>query len=162
MPFTPYHFGPHLLVGLIFIKFLDIPTFLASNILVDLQPLLVLAGWMEPPLHGISHTFLGATVIGLILGIISIPFMKYYTRIYSFFNLKYSITKFSIILSGILGAWFHVITDTPIYDDINPFYPLFANPVKESLTYHFVANFCLVCFIPALALLFYRVKSKVK
>ena len=37
MPFTPYHFGPGLFLGLIFLGFIDFPTFLVANIIVDVE-----------------------------------------------------------------------------------------------------------------------------
>lgn len=153
MPFTPYHIGPHLLMGLIFIPFIDIPTFILANVAVDLQPLLVMLGYIGPPLHGISHTFLGGTVIGIVLGIISIPLIPLYKTIFHRMKLPYNTTRLTIIISAILGAWFHVITDAPIYSDIEPLYPFFDNPVRQTLSYHFVAKFCLACFPPAFILL---------
>ena len=42
MLFTPYHFGPGLLIGLVFLSFIDIPTFLTANLIVDIEPFLVL------------------------------------------------------------------------------------------------------------------------
>jgi len=40
MPFTPFHLGPALLLGLMLSKYIDLATFLFANILVDLEPLL--------------------------------------------------------------------------------------------------------------------------
>ena len=153
MPFTPYHIGPHLLLGLALIVFIDIPTFILANVVTDIQPLLVIMGFMSPPVHGFSHTFVGGGIIGLILGIISMPFIPFYRRIFKFTRLPYNTSKITIVISAILGCWFHVITDAPIYADIEPLFPFFDNPVKESLSYHFVTKFCLACFPPALILL---------
>jgi len=37
MPFTLYHLGPALLLGLLFRRRLDLPTFLVANVVVDLE-----------------------------------------------------------------------------------------------------------------------------
>ena len=37
MPFTPYHFGPSGFVGLLFRRWLDVPVFIAANVLVDIE-----------------------------------------------------------------------------------------------------------------------------
>jgi len=42
MPFTPYHLGPGLFVGLLFLGFIDFPTFLVASVIVDMEPFLVL------------------------------------------------------------------------------------------------------------------------
>ena len=159
MPFTPYHIGPHLLLGLVLIGVIDIPTFILANVAVDLEPLFVMMGYIDGPLHGLSHTFIGSLGLGLVLGVISIPLIPLYKSIFERLKLPYNTTKLTIVISAILGCWFHVITDAPIYSDIEPFYPLFDNPVKESLSYHFVAKFCLACFPLAFILLIIRIRN---
>lgn len=152
MPFTPLHFGLHGLVGLIFFRYLCLPTFLLSNVVIDIQPLLVLLGVINTPLHGISHTFLGSTVLGTVLGLISVPLLPFYKSQFEKLSFPYNPSGLSVIVSAVLGSWFHVITDMPIYDDMHPFYPSDYNPVYMSLTYHFVANICIMSGIVALVL----------
>jgi len=51
MPFTAYHLGPGLFVGLLFLGFIDFPTFIVANVIVDGDPFLVLTLSMNyPPL----------------------------------------------------------------------------------------------------------------
>lgn len=66
MPFTPFHFGPGLLIGLVF-SFIDFPTFLIASLIVDIEPFLVLFFNFNYSLHGFFHSFLGGTIIALIL-----------------------------------------------------------------------------------------------
>ena len=35
MPFTPFHFGPGLIVGLLLLSFIDFATFLIASVIVD-------------------------------------------------------------------------------------------------------------------------------
>ena len=50
MPFTPYHLGPRLFVGLLFLGFIDFPTFIVANVIVGGEPFLVLTLSMNYPL----------------------------------------------------------------------------------------------------------------
>ncbi|MHC4299546.1 MAG: hypothetical protein ACYS7Y_19890 [Planctomycetota bacterium] len=36
MPFTPYHFGPSGCVGLILRKWIDVPVFVLTNVIIDI------------------------------------------------------------------------------------------------------------------------------
>ena len=59
MPFTPFHLGPALFLGLLLFRLVDLPTFLAANVILDLEPLAVLLLDLDYPLHGLFHSFLG-------------------------------------------------------------------------------------------------------
>ncbi len=65
MPFTPFHFGPTLGFGLSLRGYLHAPTFIIANVIVDVEPFLVLFLGLRYPLHGYLHTFLLALVTGL-------------------------------------------------------------------------------------------------
>lgn len=42
MPFTPFHFGPHILIALPFRRHVDMVSFVTASIAMDIEPLLVL------------------------------------------------------------------------------------------------------------------------
>ena len=145
MPFTPFHLGPALGFGLPFRKYLHVPTFLVANILVDVEPFLGLSLGLDYPLHGYLHTFIVAFILGLALGYamflsegISRPF-------YKTFLLKSNATPKlkSFIVAGVLGTMLHVLLDSPLYDDIRPFYPLLANPLYHLALSSKVYGFCM-------------------
>jgi hypothetical protein len=69
MPFTSYHLGPGLMVGLLFLNFIDFPTFLVASVIVDIEPFIVLFFNLDYPLHGFFHSFLGGTIVALLLTI---------------------------------------------------------------------------------------------
>ena len=50
----------------------------------------------------------------------------------SILRLPYTPTYVRMALSGVLGAWLHVLFDAPLYSDMKPFYPLQANPLYGS------------------------------
>ena len=65
MPFTPYHFGPGLLGKGLFSRWYSWTAFVASNVIIDLEP----AYWMargQSPIHRGLHTWLGAAVVGVV------------------------------------------------------------------------------------------------
>jgi hypothetical protein len=159
MPATPYHFLPHSAIALAFNRFIDWPTFLLANIFIDIQPLLVLTGVMGGPLHGLTHTYLFGAFIGAMAGICSYPFLPIYTRLFNALRFPYVTNFQKMVLSGILGVWLHILTDSPIYRDITPFYPSTANPLYGLLNYHQMSQICLL-FIPVAVLLYYRIAKK--
>ena len=67
MPLTPFHLGPALFLGLIFFRFVNLPSFLAANVVVDLEPFFVLLFGLDYPLHGFFHSFLGGSLAALAL-----------------------------------------------------------------------------------------------
>ena len=68
IPFTPFHFGPALGLGLPLRKYMHVPTFIVANVIVDIEPFLVLFLGLRYPLHGYLHTFGLAFFVGLALG----------------------------------------------------------------------------------------------
>ena len=74
MPFTPYHFGAHACASLPFRHQLDVPVFIAANVVIDLEPLLVLGLHLDYPVHGYAHTLLFGGAIGLGFGALAYPF----------------------------------------------------------------------------------------
>ena len=72
MPYTPFHFGPGLLFGLLLLSYIDFPTFMLANVIVDIEPILVLYFDFRYPLHGFFHSFLGGTVVAFLLSVVMI------------------------------------------------------------------------------------------
>lgn len=70
MPITPLHFGINGYIASIFNKKLDIASMIFANIVIDIQPFLVLIIGVSIPVHGFSHTFIGAVLIFFIASII--------------------------------------------------------------------------------------------
>jgi len=127
MPFTPYHFGPGLLIGLLFLSFIDFPTFLIASVIVDIEPFLVLFFNLNYPLHGFFHSFLGGFIIAFILTMIMTKIRELFTPIMSFFKIQQEISFKKIFLASLLGIYIHILLDSPLYTDIRPFFPLDFN-----------------------------------
>jgi hypothetical protein len=165
MPFTPFHLGPALGFGLPLRKYLHVPTFLVANILVDVEPFLVLSLGLDYPLHGYLHTFVGAFILGLVLGYAMFLLERFSRSLYKTLLLESDATPKlrSFIFAGVLSTMLHVLLDSLLYDDIHPFYPLSANPLLHSASSSEVYSFCawmgifgVVFYIALLVFLVYR------
>ncbi len=134
MPFTPFHLGPALGIGLPLRRHLHLPTLLIASIIVDVEPFLVLVLGLSYPLHGYLHTFVFAGLLGLILGyvmkLLDGLFSNLWRKILLVAESKYEAKHF--LIAGALGTLLHVLYDSPLYSDIRPFYPLSTNPFYDS------------------------------
>ena len=129
MPFTPYHLGPGLFIGLMFLGFVDFPTFLVASVIVDVEPFLVLTLNLNYPLHGFFHSFLGGTLVAVPLALV-----MYYIRdklfpVLSFFRLEQKVSFKSVLVAALSGIYIHILLDSRIYTDIQPLFPSAYNPL---------------------------------
>jgi len=144
MPFTPYHLGPALGFGLPFRKYIHLPTFIVASVIVDVEPFLVLFLRLRYPLHGYLHTFLLASFVGLALGYTMFLLEKNLHPLYKALLLESNNNlniKFFLI-TGVLGTMLHVLLDSPLYSDIQPFFPLTVNPLYNPTLSLKIYSFC--------------------
>ena len=151
MPFTPFHWGPGLLLGLLLLSYVDLPTLLVSSVIVDVEPLVVLTLNLRYPLHGYLHTFLGGTIVAFMLALAMSRMRGTLTPLMSFLRLKQKTSFKSIILASLFGVYLHILLDAPLYPDIRPFFPLGVNPLQgHGMFMGFdIYTFCILSFIGA-------------
>ncbi len=158
MPFTPYHFGPSGVVSLLCRRWLDVPVFIAANVLIDVEVIAdsglpwlgfgttrpdwwfngFAPGW---PVHQIwhFHTLLIGGIAGAIFGS-----LVYYIRplrwcsekSMSLIGLPGKSTLQSMLLAGLLGACFHVLIDSFYHYDVQIFWPHPKNPIFQWAARH--------------------------
>ena len=76
MPFTPLHMGPGLAFKAIGGRHFSLMVFGFSQVMIDLEPLIrMILG--DSVLHGVTHTYLGATTVGLASVLIGKPFCQW-------------------------------------------------------------------------------------
>lgn len=132
MPFTPFHLGPALLLGLPLRKRIHLPTFLVASIIIDLEPLSVLIFRLYTyPLHGYLHTILASLIMGILLGYIMYKLESSLYPLWTAFHLEpmKRMKAGAYSVAGITGLFLHILLDAPLYSDIRPFYPLPINPL---------------------------------
>jgi len=152
MPFTPFHFGPGLLISLTFLSFIDILTFLIASVIIDIEPFLVLVFDLNYPLHGFLHSFLGGTFIAIPLAVITYKIRGYFSSLLSFLKVEQKFSFNKILVSSIIGIYIHILLDSPIYLDIQPFFPFEFNPFYSNTLWPglYIYLICAWCFVGAI------------
>jgi membrane-bound metal-dependent hydrolase YbcI (DUF457 family) len=156
MPFTPFHMGPGILIKALLQGSFSLMVFGWAQIIMDLQPLFVLLTG-EGHLHGFSHTYVGATL----LGIFSALSGKYLSEI----GLKLigiaekhkpiQITWWVAFGSAFIGTYTHVVLDSIMHSDVEPFYPLSqANNLLGLISVVELHRFCLYTTLVGAAIYF--------
>ena len=111
MPFTPYHLGPGLLFGLVFLSFIDFPTFLVASCIVDVEPFLVLLFNLNYPLHGFFHSLLGGTLVAIPFALVMYKIRDKFSSVMSFFKLEQKISFKRILIASLSGVYIHILLD---------------------------------------------------
>lgn len=160
MPFTPFHFGPHATVALPLQKHIDILVFIGANFIVDVEPLLSMAFNLNYPLHGYCHTILIGGLLGLLWGAVAYPFRSLIGTAMAAIHLGYSTSFRKMAVSGMVGVWFHIAFDAPLYYEMKPFFPFEGNPFFGLLKMETVYAACALLFIPASVMTYWLARRK--
>ncbi|MBI5695853.1 MAG: hypothetical protein HZC51_08980 [Nitrospirae bacterium] len=91
-------------------------------------------------------------IIGAAFGAGAFSLRTQLIKLMGLFALPYRPSIGGMILSGVLGIWFHILLDSPLYEDIQPLYPLAYNPIYGLVSNSSVYAFCAVSFVPAIVL----------
>ncbi len=156
MPLTPFHLGPALFLGLILFRFVNLPSFLAANVIVDFEPFFVLLFGLDYPLHGFFHSFLGGSLVALALFFVMVRVNAPVQKVMGYFGVGQDGSVRSIGIGCFFGVYFHILLDCFLYTDIKPFFPSDFNPVYGWFSGHEVYLFCVVSFV--LGVLWYGYK----
>ena len=143
MPFTPYHLGPGIAVKAVLQKKFSLLVFAWAQIVMDLQPLaVILTG--EGRLHGITHTFMGAVVLGGAAAV-SGKYLSEWVLSWRKQRPRATLSWGTVLLSAGLGTFSHVLLDALIYSDMAPFWPFLPeNPLRFGVSSWEMTQFCVV------------------
>ena len=159
MPFTPFHLGPALAIGLPLRRHIHVPTFIIANIIVDMEPFITLVFNLNYPLHGYLHTLIGAFAIGLVLSYLMYVSERILSPLWRRLLLEsepcYNLRAFAI--AGVSGAILHVLMDSPLYSDIKPLYPIPINPLYNPGLTIIIYDACIFLGILGLLYCFYLI-----
>jgi membrane-bound metal-dependent hydrolase YbcI (DUF457 family) len=123
MPFTPFHVGPAIPVKAAMDKKFSLLVYAWAQIVMDLQPLIVILT-RRGRTHGITHTFLGAAVLGAVAVVTGKYLGELILNLLSFGKRPKAIIPWRVaILSGFVGSFSHVLLDALVYSDMSPFWP---------------------------------------
>ncbi|PKL51234.1 MAG: hypothetical protein CVV39_00210 [Planctomycetes bacterium HGW-Planctomycetes-1] len=160
MPVTPYHFGPAGLIGYIFRKWIDLPVFVLANVIIDVEVLLNRFMDLGRPIHRLGHTFLIGAVIGAGWGLAAYTAMPIFKWFMEKISIPYRTNAFKMIISGILGIWFHVLIDGIYHYDVIPFWPMKKNHFWRLLTKNQVEWICIACMAILIVLYIFSLKRQ--
>jgi len=156
MPFTPFHLGPALIFSLLLFRYLNFPAFLVGNVIVDIEPFLVLFLGLRYPLHGFFHSYLGGTIMGIATGV-GIYFMRnWLNKVLAKFKVQQESSFAKILYTSLFGVYFHIFLDSFLYGEMKPFFPLTDNPFLNIVGSGVVYEFCRVSLIFGLILYIYK------
>ncbi len=152
MPFTPFHFGPGLLLKTLMPGRFSLSMFALANVAMDIEPgYQMLRG--AYPLHGFSHTVLGAALIGVatvLLGRIVIRrIWRWYERLSAHAGCAAHMTAQQAWMGALTGVFSHVLLDALMHADMHPLAPFSeANPL---LDVSYTQNVYLGCVVAGMA-----------
>jgi membrane-bound metal-dependent hydrolase YbcI (DUF457 family) len=160
MPFTPLHLGPAILFGFLLFSYIDFPTFIIANVILDIEPFLNLYFNIGNSLHGFFHSFIGASIVALIISPIMFYLRKPLKKLLESFGLKQKTSFKKILLASLSGVYLHVFLDSFLYSDIKPFFPSIYNPIYDMLPYNEIINFCIFSLFAGVFLYVYKLINK--
>ncbi|NLI98253.1 hypothetical protein GX441_06295 [bacterium] len=149
MPYTPFHLGPSLALGVSVKRIINIPAFLLGSILLDLEPFFIFYFRLDRPLHGFFHTLPGGILTSAAISLPLLFARRPVGKLLALLKLEQPQTFPFIMLGAFLGTTFHIFVDSIFHADLMPFYPLAYNPFYKLLTSNQVHTVCLASFILA-------------
>lgn len=157
MPFTPFHLGPGLLIGMLLLRYLDLPALIVASVVLDLEPLFIIMTGADYSLHGASHTFLCGSVVAAALSVVMYRLSGFTGRISGAFGLRQEPKFRAVAAASFLGVYSHLLLDAPLYADMKPFFPIGANPLFCPQLSGAIYASCAVAFLLGAAAYFARV-----
>lgn len=121
MPFTPFHFGPGAIFKAIGANRFSFMVFGGSQFLMDIEPGIRMI-YGRPVMHGLTHTFAGAIVIGLVAALIGKPISEFVLALLRILNAGISWT--ASVFGAFVGTISHVFLDGMSHSDMVPWYPM--------------------------------------
>ena len=125
MPFTTFHMGIGVFTKALLQGSFSLMVFGWAQIVMDIQPLIVLLTG-EGHLHGFSHTYMGAVVLALFSALTG-KYLSEFGLLIMDISEKSNPIKIAwwvVFLSAFIGTFSHVLLDSIMHSDVEPFYPL--------------------------------------
>jgi membrane-bound metal-dependent hydrolase YbcI (DUF457 family) len=127
MPFTPFHFGPGLLLKTSVPQRFSFVAFVVSQVLIDIETGVNLVRDYRP-VHGVLHTYLGSLLI--------VPITCFVLFGWHSLLKRQRIRVSLMVFSSLIGVWSHVSLDSLMHRDITPWIPFTSsNPMLGKISY---------------------------
>ena len=156
MPFTPFHFGPGLLLKAVAPARFSFSSYAAAQVVIDLESGYYLLT-QQSPVHRALHTFLAGGLAGATVGVVGgwigrrlLPRLAREDRPL----LAAELAGTSTLIGGLSGGLTHALLDGMMHYDMHPFWPLTAaNPLLGLLSLDALHLLCVVTGAVGLLLL---------
>jgi hypothetical protein len=131
MPITPFHMGPGLLVKAVGGRHVSLTVFGFSQVVMDIEPLVRMIR-DDVVLHGFVHTYLGATLIGLVSAVAGRPICQALLNRWApdptaafetWLRGPRLISWPAAIIGAFAGTYTHVFLDGIMHSDMQPLAP---------------------------------------
>ena len=116
-----------------------------AQIMMDIQPLIVLLTG-KGQLHGFSHTYLGASLLAILTALTGKYLSELGLRIFGISKQDNPIiiAWWVVFLSAFIGTFSHVLLDSIMHGDVQPFYPFdIPNQLLYFISVNNLHKFCL-------------------
>jgi len=162
MPFTPIHMGPGIFIKAIMRGGFSLMVFGWTQIVMDIQPLVVMITG-EGDLHGFTHTYVGAVLIAIFSALTGKYLSELGLRILGIARENpITILWWVAFISAFIGSFSHVLLDSIMHADVEPFYPItMTNSMHGWLSVSALHKFCLYSGMAG-AVIFYAVGWRFK
>jgi hypothetical protein len=157
MPFTPFHFGPALLLKSLAPRQFSFSAFVASQVAIDLETLYWLAQH-EWPVHRVLHTCLVGAIVGTAVGVamslVAQPFTRRIRELAQDNHLSAEVRLGPAIAGGLVGGLSHAVLDGIMHRDVQPFRPITGrNPLLGIIDVRYLHLACVAAGLVGLILL---------
>jgi membrane-bound metal-dependent hydrolase YbcI (DUF457 family) len=155
VPFTPFHFGPGALAHSVAPRHLSFLAFCGANVLVDVEPLyyMITGGY---PIHRFFHTYVGATVAGVICVVAFALLRRFGMPLLRMLRID-GLAVRAVAIGAFAGTYSHVLLDSLMHADLRPFAPFSdATPMLGSVSLRALHGFCLLAAAVGLGIMFAR------
>jgi membrane-bound metal-dependent hydrolase YbcI (DUF457 family) len=144
MPITPFHFGPGAAIHSLAPRRISFAAFCAANVLTDVEPLYYMVT-QQFPLHRFFHTYVGATVMGVLTLALLLLLRRW---------VQWQATPAAIAVGAFIGTWSHVVLDSIMHTDITPLAPFSeANGLWHIISLVELHLYCLLAGLVGAAIL---------
>lgn len=143
MPITPLHLGPGIAFKSIASRHISFTVFALTQMVIDLEALYFFIQNARH-MHRFLHTFVGATIVAAICAVIGRPFCQWILKKWNshlspeqkrWLYVEPQISISAAIWSATLGAFSHILLDSIMHGDMQPFLPFSGkNGVYHILT----------------------------
>ena len=136
--------GPGILIKSVLQSSFSLMVFGWTQIVMDIQPLIaILSG--KGHLHGFTHTYIGAILIAIFSAITGKYLSELGLKILRIANNNpVKILWWVSFLSAFIGSFSHVLLDSIMHTDVEPFYPLtLSNSLQGIISISALHKLCL-------------------